>query len=38
VDTSLGAITRLEVDLTKRKRRQFTPEFKVDGVTVGTMP
>jgi hypothetical protein len=38
VDTSLGAITRLEVDLTKRKRRQFTPEFKADGVTVGTMP
>ena len=25
---------RLEVDLTKRKRRQFTPEFKADAVTL----
>ena len=32
VDTSLGAIMRLEVDLMKRKRRQFTPEFKADAV------
>ena len=32
VDTLLGAIMRLEVDTTKRKRRQFTPEFKADTV------
>ena len=32
VDTSLGAIMRLEVDMTKRKRRQFTAEFKADAV------
>ena len=32
MDTSLGAIMRLEVDMTKRKRRQFTLEFKADVV------
>ncbi|NBO65126.1 MAG: hypothetical protein EBU88_09855 [Acidobacteria bacterium] len=25
---------RLEVDMTKRKRRQYTPEFKADAVTL----
>ena len=34
VDTSLSAIMRLEVDMTKRKRRQFTPEFKADAVNL----
>jgi transposase len=24
----------MEVDMTKRKRRQFTPEFKADAVTL----
>ncbi len=32
MDTSLGAIMRLEVDRTKSKRRQFPPEFKADAV------
>jgi hypothetical protein len=32
VDISLGAIMRLEADMTRRKRRQFTPEFKADAV------
>lgn len=32
VDTSHGAIIRLDVDMTKRKRREFTPKFKADAV------
>jgi transposase-like protein len=32
VDTSFSAIMRQEVDRTKRKRRQFIPEFKADVV------
>ena len=32
IDSLPGAIVRLVVDLTKKKRRQFPPEFKVDAV------